>query len=195
MEKKLTSTKEILDSIVEKGKFRENLMSLKTKYETVVSEVKAHEKLFSKYENIDDISVKINQANILNEKLKILKSYDRTLKEIKVKKEMFENYLKSVKDLDKAESNLNQILSKLNFLNQIISLNEKYINNRKMINYGYELIKKYENADKSQMYLNEAQVMRDKLNKIRELNLRYILLRSEERRVGKECRSRWSPYH
>ena len=24
---------------------------------------------------------------------------------------------------------------------------------------------------------------------------RVILLRSEERRVGKECRSRWSPYH
>ena len=23
----------------------------------------------------------------------------------------------------------------------------------------------------------------------------YVLLRSEERRVGKECRSRWSPYH
>ena len=23
----------------------------------------------------------------------------------------------------------------------------------------------------------------------------YINLRSEERRVGKECRSRWSPYH
>ena len=23
----------------------------------------------------------------------------------------------------------------------------------------------------------------------------YILDRSEERRVGKECRSRWSPYH
>ena len=23
----------------------------------------------------------------------------------------------------------------------------------------------------------------------------YGLLRSEERRVGKECRSRWSPYH
>ena len=22
-----------------------------------------------------------------------------------------------------------------------------------------------------------------------------MLLRSEERRVGKECRSRWSPYH
>ena len=23
----------------------------------------------------------------------------------------------------------------------------------------------------------------------------YVLIRSEERRVGKECRSRWSPYH
>src|ERR1035441_6721223 len=23
----------------------------------------------------------------------------------------------------------------------------------------------------------------------------YLLVRSEERRVGKECRSRWSPYH
>ena len=23
----------------------------------------------------------------------------------------------------------------------------------------------------------------------------YLLIRSEERRVGKECRSRWSPYH
>ena len=26
-------------------------------------------------------------------------------------------------------------------------------------------------------------------------NLRYNTTRSEERRVGKECRSRWSPYH
>ena len=26
-------------------------------------------------------------------------------------------------------------------------------------------------------------------------NLMVCVLRSEERRVGKECRSRWSPYH
>ena len=26
-------------------------------------------------------------------------------------------------------------------------------------------------------------------------NIANVLLRSEERRVGKECRSRWSPYH
>ena len=26
-------------------------------------------------------------------------------------------------------------------------------------------------------------------------NLKIVFARSEERRVGKECRSRWSPYH
>ena len=31
--------------------------------------------------------------------------------------------------------------------------------------------------------------------RIRKLNLKKLYLRSEERRVGKECRSRWSPYH
>ena len=29
----------------------------------------------------------------------------------------------------------------------------------------------------------------------RPISMDYILYRSEERRVGKECRSRWSPYH
>ena len=28
-----------------------------------------------------------------------------------------------------------------------------------------------------------------------ENNLHMLIVRSEERRVGKECRSRWSPYH
>src|SRR5687767_15276764 len=32
-------------------------------------------------------------------------------------------------------------------------------------------------------------------DQIRELLDGYPKLRSEERRVGKECRSRWSPYH
>ena len=30
---------------------------------------------------------------------------------------------------------------------------------------------------------------------VRTYSLTHIVLRSEERRVGKECRSRWSPYH
>ena len=32
------------------------------------------------------------------------------------------------------------------------------------------------------------------MNLYKELKI-ILLLRSEERRVGKECRSRWSPYH
>ena len=32
-------------------------------------------------------------------------------------------------------------------------------------------------------------------DKLRENNYFYVDKRSEERRVGKECRSRWSPYH
>ena len=35
----------------------------------------------------------------------------------------------------------------------------------------------------------------DQIDKAPEEKERRILLRSEERRVGKECRSRWSPYH
>ena len=38
-----------------------------------------------------------------------------------------------------------------------------------------------------------SHIERDKSHTSREL-LEY-LARSEERRVGKECRSRWSPYH
>ena len=30
---------------------------------------------------------------------------------------------------------------------------------------------------------------------IKEFKKKYLRSRSEERRVGKECRSRWSPYH
>ena len=30
---------------------------------------------------------------------------------------------------------------------------------------------------------------------IGKLDVAFISFRSEERRVGKECRSRWSPYH
>src|SRR5258708_37927480 len=39
----------------------------------------------------------------------------------------------------------------------------------------------------------DARLHEDVLNARR--NLSFFLGRSEERRVGKECRSRWSPYH
>ena len=46
-------------------------------------------------------------------------------------------------------------------------------------------------------YLNKkAKLINLKKGFIKAQNVNFsILLRSEERRVGKECRSRWSPYH
>ena len=35
----------------------------------------------------------------------------------------------------------------------------------------------------------------DIISAIAQMKLQLIIGRSEERRVGKECRSRWSPYH
>ena len=39
--------------------------------------------------------------------------------------------------------------------------------------------------------LSDSKLMRKKSSKLKNIQL----IRSEERRVGKECRSRWSPYH
>ena len=39
------------------------------------------------------------------------------------------------------------------------------------------------------------QIIFDLIDKSPEPLKAYSILRSEERRVGKECRSRWSPYH
>ena len=63
----------------------------------------------------------------------------------------------------------------------------------------YEEIKKTKNTDKES--INDDIIFEIELIKQVEINIDYILmkvaeqLRSEERRVGKECRSRWSPYH
>ena len=52
------------------------------------------------------------------------------------------------------------------------------------------------NKSNNQIYiithLNAPNVMRE-IGRLREIAFRAA--RSEERRVGKECRSRWSPYH
>ena len=42
-------------------------------------------------------------------------------------------------------------------------------------------------------YLNKKNFIT--LDKLDELVIKEYTTRSEERRVGKECRSRWSPYH
>ena len=41
----------------------------------------------------------------------------------------------------------------------------------------------------------EALAIKEEFETMGYLSQLYIQMRSEERRVGKECRSRWSPYH
>ena len=48
----------------------------------------------------------------------------------------------------------------------------------------------YKYQGKQELYLKQRP---RELNKL--IEIAKILCRSEERRVGKECRSRWSPYH
>ena len=47
--------------------------------------------------------------------------------------------------------------------------------------------------EKAEKEISSAKI----LNDIENIRVKYLgkLCRSEERRVGKECRSRWSPYH
>ena len=47
----------------------------------------------------------------------------------------------------------------------------------------------YDDADLSKKVFDEVGDLKGKLSRFEKLQ------RSEERRVGKECRSRWSPYH
>ena len=48
---------------------------------------------------------------------------------------------------------------------------------------------------KRKIILRKNEFFNENGNLILKKNKRLIVLRSEERRVGKECRSRWSPYH
>ena len=50
-------------------------------------------------------------------------------------------------------------------------------------------------ADKEGFLRSERSLIQTIGRAARNLNGKAILYRSEERRVGKECRSRWSPYH
>ena len=44
------------------------------------------------------------------------------------------------------------------------------------------------------MTINKELIKEELIKIANDLLINYVL-RSEERRVGKECRSRWSPYH
>ena len=74
---------------------------------------------------------------------------------------------------------------------------EIYVANRDgrlmdVVTVSKELVNKYPNSSEAYVVLGNAYTsVRDFDNAISQFNK----ARSEERRVGKECRSRWSPYH
>ena len=43
--------------------------------------------------------------------------------------------------------------------------------------------------------MTARQITTQHAERLSQLQMAFLWLRSEERRVGKECRSRWSPYH
>ena len=49
--------------------------------------------------------------------------------------------------------------------------------------------------DIKKLIIEEIGLSNSYYEKVIEVSERLSLKRSEERRVGKECRSRWSPYH
>ena len=57
----------------------------------------------------------------------------------------------------------------------------------------------YKISNRKDVNFNEESTFEDFIQQLtpgrKETALAVIELRSEERRVGKECRSRWSPYH
>ena len=99
---------------------------------------------------------------------------DKKLLSKRLAEEVFESILQ-----DKAE-------------NSSISVEEiqDYVEKTLTKNNHYETLKSYI------LYREKRNSLRKELNFFREyIEDESLLTRSEERRVGKECRSRWSPYH
>ena len=73
-------------------------------------------------------------------------------------------------------------------------MSERYIN--PFTDFGFKkLFGEEGNKDVLIDFLNELILDKREITNITYLKNEQLPNRSEERRVGKECRSRWSPYH
>src|SRR5688572_11621043 len=86
---------------------------------------------------------------------------------------------KAIKRLQKQEARINKKLQKID------SSKAKQLFANTEVSYA-QLEKRLQNTTDIQQYIPSLDTMGTSLN---------FLARSEERRVGKECRSRWSPYY
>ena len=78
-------------------------------------------------------------------------------------------------------------------LDRLIKIEEK------LDGYNNAKVKTYENEKAILRIQNDLEDVTTKVDSLEESNKwlfrTVVAARSEERRVGKECRSRWSPYH
>ena len=90
--------------------------------------------------------------------------------------------ISSIDILDKYGLSLKGFKDRLIVGKSEISEIENYIYIRKNVKMLYDVCERHRNKD---------------IVKVQDLSMEaaIIISRSEERRVGKECRSRWSPYH
>ena len=91
----------------------------------------------------------------------------------------FEEYKNNHPDIKVNSDSVSKEISEKNKYNAAI---EKLNNNKELTAADVKAIEKYLNSH-SDVSLTDAQ------------RKKFETMRSEERRVGKECRSRWSPYH
>ena len=125
-----------------------------------------------------------------------------------LKKHSYNDLLKYKQQLDKIlvqyrifikQKKVSQIksLNKLhNFMDAFLFITEVVIEapilldnkkDKKLLNLMIKIRKDYEDVYKVAMNIQK--------NLLKNLEKKLTIKRSEERRVGKECRSRWSPYH
>ena len=104
----------------------------------------------------------------------------------KIKEQPLIKQLKKMKD--SCEINVEQKLTNV-FENFIFSGNTDTLvkNEKKLIIIDYKTGKVNQNFEQLEFYALVSSYLYPEVQD--------FLLRSEERRVGKECRSRWSPYH
>ena len=65
----------------------------------------------------------------------------------------------------------------------------------KVCSCGHVFKKKLSKKKASPFFKERREFIKRMLGGAKYIDYRLDMMRSEERRVGKECRSRWSPYH
>src|SRR3712207_1402095 len=94
------------------------------------------------------------------------------------------------KNIDKLFNVIRKMIKDEDSLNKINAVYDSYENNPAIKNYIHNMVKTTDPKCMAKLFTNFF------VNSVwYGMPKRAKLLRSEERRVGKECRSRWSPYH